>query len=161
MSDEKLKPDAIAETLKKLATPDQGGNRAPFWKTLEKGGYKIERLRKLLLKAVDTIEGLADQQAMVDLHYEPTLNEIKRELGLEVYYLEPRYFEIWCEGYATTGDRAKAHLMGRGFGHTFREAVIQFMEFDEEHKKYFNEEDLTHWGCRLFDNEEDARASFG
>lgn len=70
-------------------------------------------------------------------------------------------FDIWSEGYAATGESGPAYLMGKGSGATFREAVISFMESKPELKSSFNEETLTHWGCKLYDNEKDARAAFG
>ena len=70
-------------------------------------------------------------------------------------------FEIWCEGFRATGEGCPAHLMGVWPGKTFRRAVISFMESEPGLKKYFNEEDLSSWGCKIFDNEKDARANFG
>lgn len=70
-------------------------------------------------------------------------------------------FDIWCEGYRATGDGGPAHLMGTWSGVDFRDAVVRFMESEPGLKRYFNEENLTFWGCMLFDNEADARASFG
>jgi len=70
-------------------------------------------------------------------------------------------FEIWCEGYACTGDRAGAYHMGTWSGTDFRDAVVRFMDSDPGLKLYFDEESLSHWGCKLYDNEKDARASFG
>lgn len=47
-------------------------------------------------------------------------------------------------------------------GRTFREAVETLVAETKDHdKSYFNLEHLTYWGCRLFDNEIEARKSFG
>lgn len=72
-------------------------------------------------------------------------------------------FEIWTEGYAATGEHQPASKMGEAEGETFRDAVLKFMENYSPRKRRddFNAERLTYWGCRLFDNEADARKSNG
>ncbi|MEO3947605.1 hypothetical protein [Gorillibacterium sp. CAU 1737] len=72
-------------------------------------------------------------------------------------------YEIWSEGFADSRDRGQAYRLGYGEGATFREACMAFMNADKEHLqlRYFNGKELTYWGCRLFDNEVDARKSFG
>lgn len=74
-----------------------------------------------------------------------------------------KLFSIWSEGYACTGQSAGAYLHGCAYGFTFREACIQFFTIDKknDHTKYFDAENLGYWGCRLFDNEVDARKAFG
>lgn len=74
-----------------------------------------------------------------------------------------KQYEIWSEGFADSRELHQAYLFGCGEGETFREACINFMNADKQHKelRYFNVKDLTFWGCRLFDNEADARKSFG
>lgn len=71
--------------------------------------------------------------------------------------LEPREFEIWSEGYAMTGDHGGAHLMGKAIGRTFQEACDNYFKKDRDYKS----KRLTYWGCRLYNNEKDARKSFG
>lgn len=83
-------------------------------------------------------------------------------------------WEIWIEGYMATGESAEASFEGKFKGETFDDAV-------EEFKKQYvgvvdaregygprNEEGImplikihSIWACRLFDNETDARKSFG
>lgn len=67
-------------------------------------------------------------------------------------------FEIWCEGYAATGERGQAMLMGRTMAHSFKEACDNLLTGSGA---VYNSEHGTYWGCRLFDNETAARASFG
>ena len=75
--------------------------------------------------------------------------------------VEPtQLYEVWAEGHRATGDSSEASLMGEARAATFKEAcklVMQrtgrFSYYDEEHNDY--------WGCKLFDNEADARRSFG
>ena len=73
-------------------------------------------------------------------------------------------YEIWSEGYAVTGDRGDASLMGTAVGATFREACIEFFSdpYDlHNYKRLFDAERLTFWGCKLFMTERAARKSFG
>lgn len=68
-------------------------------------------------------------------------------------------YEIWAEGFAATGQAGPASLLGVGKGDTFQEAVRNWGEENcDPNLDIYN---LTYWGCGLFDNEEDARKSFG
>lgn len=99
-------------------------------------------------------------------------------------------FEIWIEGYAATGEHSPASYVGKSRGETFEDAVINF-RYPEDVKREWampNEDPiLIHkgsplnldkddkqpdgyrryagkicsWACRYFDNEADARKSFG
>ena len=75
--------------------------------------------------------------------------------------LKEKEFAIWSEGYASTGGSAGAHYHGIGKGRTFREACENFFKDRAEDKKYFNAKDLTYWGCKIYDNEDDASKTFG
>jgi hypothetical protein len=66
-------------------------------------------------------------------------------------------FEIWMEGFAATGESAGASSHGEVEAPTFREACVARFKGDN----LFEEKSLTYWGCRLFDNEADARQGFG
>jgi len=66
-------------------------------------------------------------------------------------------YEIWSEGYATSGESDGAMLHGNGTGKTFRDACIGFFKGDE----YFYLESMSYWGCKLYDNEQEARKEFG
>lgn len=87
--------------------------------------------------------------------------------------------EIWMEGYAATGGSSDAQLVWQGNAIDFDDAVLQYN--DEQIQKYgkpsaepytrncfINQEAFERrrsnwkiWGCALFDNEQDARKSFG
>lgn len=75
----------------------------------------------------------------------------------------PRYlFNIWSEGFAATGQSGGATLLLRVRANSWEEAcetLFRMPAFAQYMKKrngaYF------YWGCRLFDNEADARKSFG
>lgn len=84
-------------------------------------------------------------------------------------------FEIWSEGYRATGESSDATFHGKFAGETFDDAVNKFNE--QCVKKYGKPsaekgsvldgrtmkplDDWRIWGCKLFDNEADARKSFG
>lgn len=84
-------------------------------------------------------------------------------------------FEIWVEGYAATCEHGTANKIGEGFGNTFDEAVEDYMSKNEDHgiekntrSRYTSEEaykkrssNWNIWACNLYDNEADARKSFG
>ena len=66
--------------------------------------------------------------------------------------------QLWMEGYSISGNDSKATSLGEYEAETLKRAA-------EMHAKasgsQVNLNDLTIWGCRLFDNEKDARKSFG
>lgn len=70
-------------------------------------------------------------------------------------------YEIWSEGYITTGEHDGAVYHGKSTGVDFRDACVHFAQTHPIFEKYFDEKELTFWACRLFDNEADARESFG
>lgn len=70
-------------------------------------------------------------------------------------------YNIWSEGYCVTGGYGKHHLLGTSKGNTFKEAVINWMNNNPDYKKFFDENRLTYWGCKLFPTEEESAKSFG
>lgn len=72
-------------------------------------------------------------------------------------------FAIWSEGYQANGDSGTATYHGEAQGSDFKDAVKNYVASgaDPEFNRYVNLERMTHWGCRLFDNFQDAEASFG
>jgi hypothetical protein len=75
---------------------------------------------------------------------------------------EMKTFEVWTEGFSATGESGDATFHGEFEGKTFREAVNAYIATDPEyHNQYYDAKRLTYWGCRFFDNESDARKSFG
>lgn len=71
-----------------------------------------------------------------------------------------REYDVWSEGYSATGQRSTAQFHGRFKGTSFTEAC-QAWAATSIQPEYFNLKSLTYWGCKLFDNEEDARKAFG
>lgn len=86
-----------------------------------------------------------------------------------------RMHEIWMEGFAATGQHGSAHKIGEGEGRNFDEAVKDYMAKTPNHgikpndrRGYATEaawldrqSNWNIWGCNLFDNEKEARKSFG
>ena len=84
---------------------------------------------------------------------------IARDVTLLEWVLDEQYktYEVWSEGYSATGDRGVARLMGRVEAKSFKGACDKLFENDS----LFDPDRMTHWGCRLYDNEQDARRLFG
>jgi len=78
-------------------------------------------------------------------------------------YLKDRMknYEIWSEGFRATGEQGKALLHSIISANSFVDACNKFANQNKEFKKYYNSTKLSYWGCRLFDNEKDARNNFG
>lgn len=91
-------------------------------------------------------------------------------------------WEIWMEGYSATGEHAGASFNGKFEGDTFDEAVENYLSKREttdwpDIRQYYrkgekflprNSEGVMKivtkhsiWACQLFNNEVDARKSFG
>jgi NAD+ synthase len=67
-------------------------------------------------------------------------------------------FEIWSEGYrSTTGESRKATFHGRMKAESFSGACKKLFDGIALYVSDSN----TYWGCKLFDNEQEARKSFG
>lgn len=76
--------------------------------------------------------------------------------------MESKVYEIWCEGFVTMESRSGAQLLGIIRAESFKSAVIKFFNLhDKTVNDYFDEERMTFYGCKLFDNEADARKTFG
>ena len=72
-----------------------------------------------------------------------------------------KQYDIWSEGFRTNGETSSAFFIGTSFGANFKEACNNFAIKNANFKKYYSSNDLTYWGCKLFDNETDARVNFG
>jgi len=71
--------------------------------------------------------------------------------------------DLWSEGYAATGESSDAIFHGTFKSKDLRDAVIQFRDSldDEGSKNCIDIKRLTFWGCKFYDNESEARKSFG
>lgn len=93
-------------------------------------------------------------------------------------------YEIWMEGYAATGEHGTARFIGTAEGTNFEDACRNFRQPEDIYGPTLNKAKLaieqviivhkgeplkldeydtgpSIWGCRLFDNEADARKSYG
>jgi hypothetical protein len=76
--------------------------------------------------------------------------------------MESRLFEIWSEGYDFGGsEKVKARYWGCETAKSFSDACRVHAKMYSSFEKYFNDTYLEWWGCRLYDNEGDARRRFG
>lgn len=72
-----------------------------------------------------------------------------------------KQYQIWTEGYAATGESSRAIYHGISKGETFKQAVENYIKENNWDEKLYNSDKLTYWGCKFYDNENDARKSFG
>ena len=76
-------------------------------------------------------------------------------------------FDLWIEGYAASGDHGTARFLGTYTAESFDAAVVRWdaeQNFDDKHGHLnYNSHGgyWTVWGCRIYDNEADARRVFG
>ncbi len=69
-------------------------------------------------------------------------------------------YQVWSEGYEASGNSANAEFHGEIDADDFAQACEKAFK-EPELANYFNRKKLTYWGCRLFDNEQEARKEFG
>ncbi len=72
-----------------------------------------------------------------------------------------RHIEIWSEGFAATGEYGRAMKHATIEAPTLREACDKLVAQDPDFAIYYDANNMTYWGCRLFDNEAEAREMFG
>jgi hypothetical protein len=72
-----------------------------------------------------------------------------------------RRFEVWMEGYAATGGTAYAEFVAEVEAETFEEACVKALKVRHFDMSFYRPESNAYWGCRLFDNEREARRVFG
>jgi hypothetical protein len=70
-----------------------------------------------------------------------------------------KLWELWSEGYSATGQSSRATFHGEVYATSFLEACRKRFKRDD----YYDERNgcPTYWGCRLFDNQAEARRAFG
>lgn len=76
------------------------------------------------------------------------------------------HYEIWIEGYiATSEEQVAERICGDGinkwWGVNFQDACERALKRLGYEMNLYRKESNTYWGCRLYDNEADARKSFG
>lgn len=78
---------------------------------------------------------------------------------------ELREYEVWSEGYLCSGMEgipATAQFHGKSRATSFKEACDKWAEtLTPDSKSCYDRDRLSFWGCRLYDNETDARKFLG
>lgn len=74
-----------------------------------------------------------------------------------------KVWELWSEGYVASGGVQTATFHGEFEGKTFEDAIQAFKNTltDQRDIDCVHVKDKNFWGCQFFDNEDDARKSFG
>lgn len=73
-------------------------------------------------------------------------------------------YEIWSEGFRVSGETgSKAYKLGEQEANSFIEACDLFVKSNPQYKGCYKKVKGVpyYWGCRWYDNEADARRSFG
>lgn len=72
-------------------------------------------------------------------------------------------FDLWLEGWHATGGGNDATYLGRWKGRTFEDACDAWAHHKPARRlpDYHRNPYPKYWGCKIYDNEKDARASFG
>lgn len=78
-----------------------------------------------------------------------------------IFKRKSKTWNVWSEGYACTGESAKAQFLGEFEAPTFKQAIIRAMKEKEWDMSQFDEENLTYWGCSFYPTEKQARKYFG
>mgnify|MGYP001558715694 CR=1 FL=1 len=111
---------------------------------------------------IDTVtEEIVCLLGLFDKALQKKLSEIKLTVNFNVVDNPPKIIPVWIEGWRDNGGGADATFKGYGVGHDLQEAIKELSDRAQLHihKKDINR--LMVWGCRFFDNEADARKSFG
>jgi hypothetical protein len=79
--------------------------------------------------------------------------------------MDEKEYDVWMEGYSATGERDVAKFMGsynaKSFAHACHICMcLYYLKIGQERWDY-DPKTLSYWGMRLFENEVDARKSFG
>jgi hypothetical protein len=74
---------------------------------------------------------------------------------------ETGMIDVWMEGFAANSETGTAHKLGTFKAATLAEAVAAWAATGPALAAHLNKEHTAVWGCRLFDNEADARKNFG
>lgn len=69
--------------------------------------------------------------------------------------------DVWIEGFRATGEIGSARKLCTVNSDTLREACDKYALEHPDWAEHYDPERLTYWGCRIFDNEADARSQFG
>lgn len=135
----------------KMAEDDKGGLNAGL---IIKDGNII-----ILFNTEITWLGMSPEEA--EEFAKALIEKAKEARGEESPEGELKTYSIWAEGYRATGESGGASHVGSAQGKTFKKACDNLALTDKPFAAYYDSEAVTYWGCKLFDNETDARVSFG
>lgn len=118
------------------------------------------------------------QETQADRIYYIDRDGFERQIDFIDHHPELKEYEIWMEGYAATGERSGAHLVGKAFARNFAQACdivmcknhLEWIKTvnDPTNKEYnpprtwdYDPNRLSVWGCGLYWSEKLASKSFG
>lgn len=130
---------------------------------LAKRGSEFTHLFEVFQDLVDEI-ALSENEMIPEEGRHRLIDSLNNILKKDNEKKEIKSFEVWMEGYAATDEYSPVYCLGIFQGTTFDEAVLNMLTIEPEYQKYYRKSDSGQhliWGCRLFDNEADARKSFG
>lgn len=115
---------------------------------------------KTTVVAASTMKSVAE--FYVNLHDDVTMCEVD-DLVVDEPVDDSSVYHVWMEGFASTGQTAKACHLGDIEAPDFLTAceIAVKRKFPDDYESLYNKERNTFWGCRLFNNEYDARKAFG
>ena len=64
------------------------------------------------------------QETMADRNYYTDRNGFERRIDFINHHPELKEYEVWCEGYAATGESAGASLVGKAMARNFAQACV-------------------------------------
>jgi len=70
-------------------------------------------------------------------------------------------YNVWIEGYSFTGGQDQAEFLGTYKAISFKSACERAMNFKDYDLRYYNNERNSHWGCKFYETEIEARKNFG
>lgn len=117
------------------------------------------------------------QEVSVDTHFYTGRDGVEREIKPTNHFPKLKEYEVWSEGYSSTGCHSNANLLGKAFARNFRQACDIVM--CKRHLEYINKNNtdgaiqcgtydgwsydtktLSDWNCKLYWSEELARKTF-
>jgi hypothetical protein len=127
------------------------------------GDVTAERVLEVeqALNEINVVTISNGQMVGVRFHFQVS-NALKASLKLDKPTEEKiKHWEIWSEGWRATGEGGDATYWGSIVAKSFQEACGLLANKNSHFKESFDKEKMQHWGCKLFDNELEARRTFG
>jgi len=71
-------------------------------------------------------------------------------------------YQVWMEGFNIQGNSpVEAEFLGVHKAKDFPSACAKALDVGKRDPKLYSAKNNTYWGCNFYDNEADARKSFG